>query len=61
MHGSNAFHLAARFDASSLKLLINEVRDRGGAMLLEGLIKAGECGYSALHFAAINRDPSGLR
>ena len=61
MHGSTAFHLAARFDAESLKLLLNEIKDHEGTMSLVDLNKAGEFGYSALHYAACNHDPASLQ
>ena len=62
LDGSSAFHLAARFDAESLKILIDHIKDIGiikDYIIMTG--QGGQSGYSALHHAACNTDTDSLR
>ena len=59
LNGPSAFQLAARFHAESLKMLMNYIKDQ--ETIGDYIIKGGQSGYSALHYAACNKDTEGLR
>ena len=65
LHGCSAFHLAARFHAESLQLFIDLFKKKSSE--LQGLIndewpgKGHPMRDSALHLAACNSSPDGLR
>ena len=65
LHGCSAFHLAARFHADSLKFFIDLFKNKSSD--LHSLIndewpgKGHPMRYSALHLAACNSSPDGLR
>ena len=64
LHGCSAFHLAARFHADSLKLFVKHLdksSDLRSIISEKGQHKVHPMRYSAVHLAACNSSPDGLR
>ena len=61
LHGTTAFHLAARYHANSLKLFLDHAKD--DETVLQDLINGGRSSLnsSALHYAACNPDTESTR